>query len=750
MYFDGAGKLFFKSDASGTLNFTAADNGTVKSGFAGVKYSTTDSAPDVSGEVSSSVALTGSDLSGKTNLYFYAYDNVWNASSTSYKLALEEDNTPPSFTVSVDDSSDYVYKKDAVTIYYNGGENKPESIVFTCSSTASDLDEFICTASGVTVTQGTGSDSNKFTVSGLGASGSVVLSFKAKDKLGNVTSDAEVAQVTLVADSESPSGLAINKIKGIPLDVEAKYIYAESADWKTVSGRTVYCKADQLTDLVNPFEYVVDALADAGSGLKVGYPSASKAAAGDEWTITAMDNVGNESTFTVTLIADGVAPVPSESGKAKSAINCNNGVSWSNVDCIKSSLSGTVVCDGLVSAWGELVGDTLIYVPGTSVSFNIEESSSGISAYGFALSNLYPATSLSPAEWVAPESDGSVKMPELSGPNHSFLYVWIKDKVGNVSTAYPYSSGGANAPWVNCYKTPENVEVEFARTNSERKITIKGLTAAFGIKEIIFAGTGIESNGGSYTLKFTGDISSGSSSTSSEFTVSNVADADVTTDSVKLDLYSKKNSAVTCNGDVVITYYGNDAEATLSSMSFVDHEGNSHDVTISTPITRSLKLLQDKALAVVDKVTGIFGRIAGDKETRALKAAEKADRKAQRLADIRAAKEAKRLAKLQAKQLKEDARKLRESLAVQDADVAGLESNGVSAGTPDAALDDQGVEFEARSNGIDQWNKASSAALKREDSGKKHGSFPVVPFAAGAILAACGAGIYIYRRKKSI
>ncbi len=751
MYYDEAGKLYFKSDASGTLNFTATDNGTVKSGFAGVKYSTTESAPVASVDVSSSVALTGSDLSGKTNLYFYAYDNVWNASSTSYKLTLEEDNIPPTFTVSVDDSSDYVYKKDAATIYYNGtAEHKPESIVFTCSSTASDLAEFICTASDVTVTQGTGSDSNKFTVSGLGDSGSVVLSFKAKDKLGNVTSDADVTQITLVADGTSPSGLAIYKIKGIPLDDEAKYIYTESADWKTVSGGTVYCKADQLTDLVAPFEYYRDTLADTGSGLKEGSPSASKAADTDDWTITAMDNVGNESTFTVTLIADGVAPVPSESGKAKSAINCNNGVSWSNVDCIKSSLSGTVVCDGLVSAWGELVGDTLIYVPETIVSFSIDETLSGISEYGFALSNLYPAASLSPAVWVAPESDGSVKMPELTGPNHSFLYVWIKDKVGNVSTAYPYSSGGANAPWVNCYKTPENVEVEFARTYSERRITIKGLTAAFGIKEITFAGTGIESNGGSYTLKFTGDISSGSSSTSSEFTVSNVADADVTTDSVKLDLFSKKNSAVTCNGDVVITYYGDDAEATLSSMSFVDHEGISHDVTISTPITRSLKLLQDKALAVVDKVTGIFGRIAGDKETRALKAAEKADRKARRLADIRAAKEAKRLAKLQAKQLKEDARKLRESLAVQDADVAGLESKSVSAGTKTAALADQDVEFEARSNGIDQWNKASSAALKREDSGKKHGSFPVVPFAAGAILAACGAGIYIYRRKKSI
>lgn len=743
MYYDEAGKLYFKSDAYGTLNFTATDGGKVISGFAGVKYSTTESAPAASVDVSSSVALTGSELSGKTNLYFYAYDNVWNASSTSYRLALEEDNTPPSFTVSVDDSSDYVYIKDDATIYYNGTEeHKPESIVFTCSSSDSDLAEFICTASDVTVTQGTDSDSNKFTVSGLGASGSVVLSFKAKDKLGNVTADAYVTQITLVADSESP-GLAINKISQ---DDEEKYIYAESSDWKTVSGKTVYVNGNKIS-LADKDAIFTYALADAGSGYKATTVEVSEGV----YTLTASDNVGNETTFTVTLIADGVAPGPSESGKAKSAINCSNNDSWPDVDCIKSSLDGTVVCDGLITAWGELVGETLIYVPGTIVSFNIEESSSGISAYGFALSNLYPATSLSPAVWVAPESDGSVKMPELSGPNHSFLYVWIKDKVGNVSKAYPYSSGGENAPWVNCYKTPENVEVEFARTNSERKITIKGLTAAFGIKEIIFAGTGIESNDGSYTLEFTGDLSSGNSSAKSKFTVSNVADEDAATDSVKLNLFSKKIKAVTCNGDVVITYNGNDAEATLSSMSFVDHQGNSHYVTISTPSTRSLKLLQDKAIAVVDKVTGIFGRIAGDNETRALKAAERADKKAARQAEIAAAREAKKMAKLLVKQQKEEARRLKESLAVQNADIGALESKSVSAGTETAALDDQDVEFEARSSGIDQWNKSAVAAIKRGNSGKKNGSFPVVPFAAGAVvLCACGAGVFIYRKKKSL
>ena len=186
-------------------------------------------------------------------------------------------------------------------------------------------------------------------------------------------------------------------------------------------------------------------------------------------------------------------------------------------------------------------------------------------------------------------------------------------------------------------------------------------------------------------------------------------------------------------------------------MSFVDHQGNPHGVTISTPITRSLKLLQDRAIAVVDKVTGIFGRIAGDKETRALKAAERADKKAARQADIAAAREAKKMAKLLVKQQKEEARRLKESLAVQNADIGALESKSVSAGTETAALADQDVEFEARSSGIDQWNKSAVAAIKRENSGKKNGSFPVIPLAAGAVvLCACGAGVFIYRKKKSL
>ena len=752
----GSKTLYFRDNTSeGKVSFTVTDNtGKVNSGVAGVLYAV-GSVPSASESNVPASEITLKNLSAGT-LNVYAFDNVWNRSATGYSMTVVKDDANPSITSITPTLNDYVYNDtENNCIWFNGSDLSAKvpsvSLAVAASDTGSGIKSYTWTSdvTGVTVTE---ASAGTYTVSGFDKiTDSCTLTLIVTDNVGN---ESTPYTVELKKDSDVPTGFAIDSIGGLSAEDEAKYVYADSlnADWKTVSGKTVYVNGNQisLADKDAIFTYA-GALADAGSGLKEGSPSASKAAAGDEWTITAMDNVGNESIFTVTLIADGVAPAPSESGKAKSAINCSDSVSWSNVDCIKSSLAGTVVCDGLITAWGELVGETLIYDPGTSVSFNIEESSSGISAYGFALSNLYPATSLSPAVWVAPESDGSVKMPELSGPNHSFLYVWIKDKVGNVSTAYPYSSGGANAPWVNCYKTPENVKVEFARTNSERTITIKGLTAAFGIKEITFAGTGIESNGGSYTLKFIGDISSGISSTSSEFTVSNVADDDAATDSVKLNLFSKKSKAVTCNGDVVITYSGNDAEATLSSMSFVDHQGNSHDVTISTPITRSLKLLQDKAIAVVDKVTGIFGRIAGDKETRALKAAERADKKAARQAEIAAAREAKKMAKLLVKQQKEEARKLKESLAVQSADIGALESKSVSAGTETAALADQDVEFEARSSGIDQWNKSAVAAIKRGNSGKKNGSFPVVPFAAGAVvLCACGAGVFIYRKKKSL
>lgn len=751
MYYDEAGKLYFKSDAYGTLNFTATDGGKVISGFAGVKYSTTESAPAASVDVSSSVALTGSELSGKTNLYFYAYDNVWNASSTSYRLALEEDNTPPSFTVSVDDSSDYVYIKDDATIYYNGTEeHKPESIVFTCSSSDSDLAEFICTASDVTVTQGTDSDSNKFTVSGLGASGSVVLSFKAKDKLGNVTADAYVTQITLVADSESP-GLAINKIKGISQDDEEKYIYAESSDWKTVSGGTVYCKADKLTDLVDPFEYV---LADAGSDLKEGSPSASKDPVTDnKWIVTASDNVGNETTYTVTLIADGDAPAPDSNYYTTG--NTLSSLSGASVNLLKNKEDEPSTPYGLTSgsaylAYDSAVGDdyaTVIYTSAAKCNIpSATDGGAGAIQYALKYGNTSDVYSTAPTSWTDMPSSGNafeVVLPD-EAVVHGYLFIWFKDGVGNTSAFQMGNPDTINIPqksgynWMACQKSISESNISAAYGNSDNTLVISGIGAGSSVKSISITFNADASVNEGYvgSVEFKG---LGKDGVENNYTPSNTKSVNDKT--IILDFSDKPRLA---NGSILIKF-NNPVE--IASVLLKDKNDNSKE--INSIGTRSL--ISRMTSSVSGMFSSIFGRIAGDKETRALKAAERADKKAARQAEIAAAKEAKKMAKLLVKQQKEEARRLKESLAVQNADIGALESKSVSAGTETAALDDQDVEFEARSSGIDQWNKSAVAAIKRGKSGKKNGSFPVIPLAAGAVvLCACGAGVFIYRKKKSL
>ncbi|MBQ0039426.1 MAG: hypothetical protein KBS64_03240 [Treponema sp.] len=746
MYYDGAGKLYFKSDASGTLNFTATDNGTVKSGFAGVKYSTTESAPVASVDVSSSVALTGSDLSGKTNLYFYAYDNVWNASSTSYKLALVEDNIPPTFTVSVDDSSDYVYKKDA-NIYYNA-EHKPESIVFTCSSSDSDLAEFICTASGVTVTQGTGSDSNKFTVSGLGASGSVVLSFKAKDKLGNVTSDDDVVQVTLVADSESPSGLAINKIKGIPLDDEAKYIYAESADWKTVSGGTVYCKADQLTDLVNPFEYV-DALADAGSGLKEGSPSASKAADGDEWTITAMDNVGNKSTFTVTLIRDGVAPTTGD-GSTQKIRQKNTTV----VDRNYKTVGSYSVLEGefyeLKDKANPENGDwiTWLYSKDTKISIPISDSIECSSEYSYSFTyGTYDDnfTSITPdstvggdtwSDYVAVSGGNlTVTLPEVSAIMHGHMMIWLKDRVGNISCPYNIGSpNNAQQNWIGMYSAPTGANAQV----SGNTLTIENYPASAGIKSVMLVCDKEVSDTPSVTVQL--------SAVNGSKTEYQVTDARATKggEGNKTLTLTLPNNFMTVG--TVTAWLTLPNETTVTSIKIVDASDHISDEVIAT---RSISgsFFSKMSTSVSNAIGTLFGRTYEDKNlTSEQRKQLKAEKKAARQAEIAAAKEAKKQAKLLAKQQKEEARKLRESISVLDADAISVEEKSVSAGTAAAALSTGETIIEANATGIDQWSNAVSggSALKKGEDRR----VPVAPVAAAVALLVLGSGAFVLRRRR--
>ena len=289
-----------------------------------------------------------------------------------------------------------------------------------------------------------------------------------------------------------------------------------------------------------------------------------------------------------------------------------------------------------------------------------------------------------------------------------------------------------------CQKSISENNISAAYGNSDNTLVISGIGAGSSVKSISITFNADASVNEGYvgSVEFKG---LGKDGVENNYTPSNTKSVNDKT--IILDFSDKPRLA---NGSISIKFNN---LVDIASVLLKDKNDNSKE--INSIGTRSL--ISRMTSSVSGMFSSIFGRIAGDKETRALKAAERADKKAARQADIAAAKEAKKMAKLLVKQQKEEARRLKESLAVQNADIGALESKSVSAGTETAALADQDVEFEARSSGIDQWNKSAVAAIKRENSGKKNGSFPVIPLAAGAVvLCACGAGVFIYRKKKSL
>ena len=308
--------------------------------------------------------------------------------------------------------------------------------------------------------------------------------------------------------------------------------------------------------------------------------------------------------------------------------------------------------------------------------------------------------------------------------------------MGNPDTINIPKESGYN--WMACQKSISENDISAAYGNSDNTLVISGIGAGSSVKSISITFNADASVNEDYvgSVEFKG---LGKDGVENNYTPSNTKSVNDKT--IILDFSDKPRLA---NGSISIKF-NNPVE--IASVLLKDKNDNSKE--INSIGTRSL--ISRMTSSVSGMFSSIFGRIAGDKETRALKAAERADKKAARQAEIAAAREAKKMAKLLVKQQKEEARKLKESLAVQSADIGALESKSVSAGTETAALADQDVEFEARSSGIDQWNKSAVAAIKRGNSGKKNGSFPVVPFAAGAmVLCACGAGVFIYRKKKSL
>ena len=755
----GSKTLYFRDNTSeGKVSFTVTDNtGTVNSGVAGVLYAV-GSVPSASESNVPASEITLKNLSAGT-LNVYAFDNVWNRSATGYSMTVVKDDANPSITGITPTLNDYVYN-DTVNncIWFNGSDLSAKvpsvSLAVAASDTGSGIKSYTWASdvTGVTVTE---ASADTYTVSGFDKiTDSCTLTLIVTDNVGN---ESTPYTVVLKKDSDVPTGFAIDSIGGLSAENEAKYVYADSlnADWKTVSGKTVYVNGNQisLADKDAIFTYA-GALADAGSGLKEGSPSASKDPVTDnKWIVTASDNVGNETTYTVTLIADGDAPAPDSTYYTTG--NTLSSLSGASVNLLKNKKDMEDTPYGLTSgsaylAYDSAVGDdyaTVIYTSAAKCNIpSATDGGAGAIQYALKYGNTSDVYSTAPTSWTDMPSSGNafeVDLPD-EAVVHGYLFIWFKDGVGNTSAFQMGNPDTINIPkesgynWMACQKSISENDISAAYGNSDNTLVISGIGAGSSVKSISITFNADASVNEGYvgSVEFKGLGKDGVENNYTPLNTKSVNDK-----TIILDFSDKPRLA---NGSISIKF-NNPVE--IASVLLKDKNDNSKE--INSIGTRSL--ISRMTSSVSGMFSSIFGRIAGDKETRALKAAERADKKAARQAEIAAAREAKKMAKLLVKQQKEEARRLKESLAVQNADIGALESKSVSAGTETAALDDQDVEFEARSSGIDQWNKSAVAAIKRGKSGKKNDSFPVIPLAAGAVvLCACGAGVFIYRKKKSL
>ncbi len=753
----GSKTLYFRDNTSeGKVSFTVTDNtGEVNSGVAGVLYAV-GSVPSASESNVPASKITLKNLSAGT-LNVYAFDNVWNRSATGYSMAVVKDDANPSITGITPTLNDYVYNDtENNCIWFNGSDLSAKvpsvSLAVAASDTGSGIKSYTWKSdvTGVTVTE---ASAGTYTVSGFDKiTDSCTLKLTVTDNVGN---ESTPYTVVLKKDSDVPTGFAIDSIGRLSAEDEARYVYADSlnADWKTVSGKTVYVNGNKisLADKDPIFTYA-GALADAGSGLKEGSPSASKDPVTDnKWIVTASDNVGNETTYTVTLIADGDAPAPDSTYYTTG--NTLSSLSGASVNLLKNKVDEPSTPYGLSSgsaylAYDSAVGDdyaTVIYTSAAKCNIpSATDGGAGAIQYALKYGNTSDVYSTAPTSWTDMPSSGNafeVDLPD-EAVVHGYLFIWFKDGVGNTSAFQMGNPDTINIPkesgynWMACQKSISENDISAAYGNSDNTLVISGIGAGSSVKSISITFNADASVNDGYvgSVEFKG---LGKDGVEKNYTPSNAKSVNDKT--IILDFSDKPRLA---NGSISIKF-NNPVE--IASVLLKDKNDNSKE--INSIGTRSL--ISRMTSSVSGMFSSIFGRIAGDKETRALKAAERADKKAARQAEIAAAREAKKMAKLLVKQQKEEARRLKESLAVQNADIGALESKSVSAGTETAALDDQDVEFEARSSGIDQWNKSAVAAIKRGKSGKKNGSFPVVPFAAGAmVLCACGAGVFIYRKKK--
>lgn len=518
-YYDSnSEKVYFNSSQKTiTLNVTGVTDSAV--GYFNCSIGTEAVMPE---SEETAISITNPDTTKSYKVY--AWDKLGNYSEVK-TINFVKDESVAAITgmtlSSTDDSSDFYYNSDNKELFW---KNTP-SIKFTASHADSetDIDYYYYNEDNEANRSATG----EFTI--IPSDSVSEYKFYAVDKVGNVST---AYTITSVKDTTSPA---------MP---EVKFGAVENI-YPKIGSTSTNVTANQEY-VINYSTYATDGLtitvtsSDGGSGLKSITISSEKDKEGNElvektssiastsntdtsftlkptdytvYTVTALDEVNNANSVDIIINPDKQGPQPS--GTSSTAPNYGGGtvpMYDSDGDGLAEDVLGVAVSDGSYTAT-----DTISQVYGSGLDggsefttnfydeglqLKVPISSEDIEAFGLVTGPSSSEDPDKPAEWTSISasnySEGilTVTVPEITD-EYSFIFLWMKDRVNNMSVFNLGSPSDFGINWWMQNK-PSTGSVSYSvnagnfaknSTNAEATVTvtISGLSTSGAINTINFS-----------------------------------------------------------------------------------------------------------------------------------------------------------------------------------------------------------------------------------------------------------------------
>ncbi|MCR5187336.1 MAG: Ig-like domain-containing protein [Treponema sp.] len=422
--------ICFKSGIE-SLSLTLAGASDSASGIFGYSITSSDVTTPTCPESVANV-LSISSPSGGTSYKLYAWDNVGNYSLIGTYTLSADSSVSPITSSTVTTSSGSVYQSAAnASVYFKGTPSIPVSL----SVSDSDIAYYYADSD---------SEANRQTPSASGASVSFTISpssdsenhsFYAVDKVGNVSS---AYTLSFVKDETAPATPSVCFTA-----IENVYPAPASTTTPLTADTTYYINATTYASEIS----VNLSASDTASGISEiniesgsnvistttvnGVISATLNPAADTettYTVTAVDNLGNESTtFTFKLVKDSLAPAPT---------TLQNG---NLMPTFSSTLYLGYDSDGDYTNY-----ITNFYPADTTITFESTEAGSGLASYGYSTDS-----STEPSSYTELTATSNLALPVITNA-HTNIYIWLKDKVGN-KASYSLAGTNKNYTWFTQY-----------------------------------------------------------------------------------------------------------------------------------------------------------------------------------------------------------------------------------------------------------------------------------------------------------